>query len=160
MADDQGPKMRRRRLLRQRDARELLKETPWLRPEDLVVEQIELDDGTMLYMIDEIPQLVRERGLLYPSLKCGCLDRLPTIVVDMGAVPFVCNGADLMAPGIVDVRGDFHEGELVVVRDVRHEKALSIGRALLSSDLLRATRKGKVVENIHYVGDRLWRAYS
>jgi predicted RNA-binding protein (TIGR00451 family) len=45
-----------------------------------------------------------------------------------------------------------------VVRDVTHGKALAIGRALKSTPEIEAARKGKVVENLHYVGDRLWGA--
>jgi len=162
MVDDQGLKIRKRRMLRQREAKDLLREASWLLSSENVkaIEQVELDDGTLLFLINDIHQLVRERDMLYPTLKCNCLEKLPSIVVDMGAVPYVCNGADLMAPGIVEIKGDFQEGGFVVVRDVRHGKALALGKALFSSDQMRATKKGKVVANIHYVGDRLWRAYG
>ena len=162
MVDDQGLKIRKRRMLRQREAKDLLREASWLLSSENVkaIEQVELDDGTLLFLINDIHQLVRERDMLYPTLKCNCLEKLPSIVVDMGAVPYVCNGADLMAPGIVEIKGDFQEGGFVVVRDVRHGKALALGKALFSSDQMRATSKGKVVANIHYVGDRLWRAYG
>ncbi|NIN69992.1 MAG: RNA-binding protein, partial [Anaerolineae bacterium] len=92
-----------------------------------------------------------------PYLGGTHVDRLPRVVVDMGAIPYVCNGADVMAPGVTDM-DSFMAGDLVVVRDVTHGKALAVGRALKSSSDIEAARKGKVLENLHYVGDRLWKA--
>jgi PUA domain protein len=75
----------------------------------------------------------------------------------MGAVPYVCNGADVMAPGIKDM-DQFDAGDLVVVRDVAHGKALAVGKALKSSSDIEKNRKGRAIENLHYVGDSLWKA--
>jgi len=46
----------------------------------------------------------------------------------------------------------------VVIRDVEHGKALAIGASLVSSSDIKAIKKGKAVRNLHYVGDRLWKA--
>jgi len=81
---------------------------------------------------------------------------LPRITVDMGAVPHVVGGADIMAPGIRKVEGTFGEKELVVIIDEKHGKFLSVGRSLLGSEALAATKKGKVIVNVHYVGDVVW----
>jgi len=159
MADDSALKLRKRRVMRRKDARALIGEGAGLlcgiRP--ATVEQAELN-GTQVYLIDGDALLARVGDTLFPTLRCPCLDELPAVVVDMGAVPYVCNGADVMAPGVVEIRGDFDEGDLVVVRDARHGKALAIGRALAPSGILRGTEGGKVVENMHYVGDKLWQA--
>ncbi|MCW3992590.1 MAG: DUF1947 domain-containing protein [Candidatus Bathyarchaeota archaeon] len=148
--------------MRRKDARRLIEEASALlgavRPDR--VEEAELEDGFSVYLLDGVPLLARAGGALFPTLMCPCLARLPAVVVDMGAVPYVCNGADVMAPGVVEVRGDFEEGGLVVVRDVRHGKALAVGGALTSSAEMRAEGRGKVIRNMHYVGDKLWRAYS
>ncbi|MFQ6052853.1 MAG: PUA domain-containing protein [Candidatus Bathyarchaeia archaeon] len=159
---DSAPRLRKLRVLRRRDARRLVEEAAPLLGDAVpaTVQQAELDDGTVIYLLDGAPLLARAGGVLFPTLTSPCLEGLPSVVVDMGAVPYVCNGADVMAPGIVEVRGDFEEGGLVVVRDVRHGKALSVGTALTSSDEMRAAEGGKVVRNLHYVGDRLWRACS
>jgi PUA domain protein len=74
----------------------------------------------------------------------------------MGAVPHVVGGADIMAPGIRKVNGEFAEKQLLVVVDEKHGKYLAVGRALTGSGPLAAAKKGKVVENIHYVGDLIW----
>jgi len=74
----------------------------------------------------------------------------------MGAVPHVCNGADVMAPGVVQIQGDFDKGDFVVVVDERHGKPLAVGVALIDARTMRGLKQGKVLENVHYVGDRLW----
>ena len=81
---------------------------------------------------------------------------LPKIVVDMGAVPHVCNGADLMVPGVVQINGNFNTNDFVLIVDERHGKPLAIGVALFDSHAMRKMKRGKIVKNIHYVGDKLW----
>jgi PUA domain protein len=85
---------------------------------------------------------------------------MPKIVVDEGAVPHICNGSDLMAPGIVRISGAFSKGALVAIVEQKFNKKIAIMRVLLDSSAMEATRRGKVAENIHYVGDRLWRVYK
>jgi len=45
------------------------------------------------------------------------------------------------------------------VRDIRYSKALAIGKALKSSVEIMAEKKGKVIKNLHYVGDKIWVAW-
>ena len=85
------------------------------------------------------------------------ISKLPKVIVDMGAIPHICNGADVMAPGIVRVEGEFGEGAITLIVDERYGKPLAIGRALMDSDRLRMIKRGRVVKNIHYVGDKIWR---
>ncbi len=100
----------------------------------------------------------RSEGTFLPTLiPNGVFPLLPKIVVDMGAVPHICNGADLMAPGVVQIDGDFHTDDLLLIVDERHGKPLAIGAALLDSHVVRKLKHGKVVKNIHYVGDSLWK---
>ena len=162
MGSDSKAKLRKRRVMRRKDAKALVEEAAALLVDvhTATVEQAELEDGISVYLIDGVPLLARVRGVLFPTLKSPFLERLPTAVVDMGAVPYVCNGADVMAPGIVEVRGDFQKGGLVIVRDVQHGKSLAIGKAKISSKEMTTSKKGKVIENLHYVGDKLWRAYK
>jgi PUA-domain protein len=80
----------------------------------------------------------------------------PKIVVDMGAVPYVCNGADVMAPGIVRVEGEFGEGDLVLVVDEKHGKPLAVGESLYDAASVRSTKQGVVVKNVHFVSDKIW----
>jgi PUA domain protein len=112
-----------------------------------------------LYLFDESIEFVKDESGFYPFLGGSYLDNLPKVVVDMGAIRFVCNGADVMAPGITDM-DSFNAGDLVVIRDMNHGKALAIGVANKSSVDIEASKKGKVIRNLHYVGDKLWGAAS
>ena len=91
-----------------------------------------------------------------PTLKLlQKLNFLKKVVVDMGAVKFVIDGADIMRPGVVDVE-EFNADEFVSVVDVNNKKPLAIGLALFSSKEIEAYKTGRVVKNIHYVGDEIW----
>jgi PUA domain protein len=122
------------------------------------IETAEVEEKEV-YLFDEVVEFVKDDNGLYPFLSSQYVDSLSNVVVDMGAIRFVCNGADVMAPGITEM-GDFEEGDLVVIRDVTHGKALAIGIANKSSAAIQASKKGKVIKNIHYVGDKLWGAAS
>ena len=112
-----------------------------------------------LYLFDESIEFVKDDNGFYPFLGGSYLESLPKVVVDMGAIRFVCNGADVMAPGITKM-GAFGVGDIVVIRDVTYGKALAIGVANRSSVDIEMSKKGKVIKNLHYVGDKLWGAAS
>ncbi|HHN81213.1 MAG TPA: RNA-binding protein [Methanomicrobia archaeon] len=78
------------------------------------------------------------------------------VIVDMGAISFVTNGADIMRPGIVDVSASITENMFVIVGDERHGKPLAIGIALYDGETIAAMSEGKAVKNVHYVGDPIW----
>ncbi len=80
---------------------------------------------------------------------------LKKVVVDMGAVKFVIDGADIMRPGIVEVE-EFNAGDFVSIVDVNNKKPLVVGLALFSSKEISDYKTGRVVKNIHYVGDEIW----
>lgn len=78
------------------------------------------------------------------------------VTVDMGAVRFVTNGADVMGPGVVDADPAIVPGDLVWVRDERNKKPLGVGQALADAATLKAKTKGKQVRALYYVGDKAW----
>ena len=120
------------------------------------IETNEIETAELL-ILDGKPLLARTNGELFPTLSFqALLDVIPRIVVDMGAVPYVCKGADVMAPGVRTIKGDFKENALILVVDERHGKPLAVGVALFSSDDMKAVKGGKTVKNLHYVGDKLW----
>jgi PUA-domain protein len=155
---DSGLKVRKRRALRRQDARSVLEgASKYLQGKTFSkVEEGETEDGKKVYLLDDEITIFNFDGVFYPTLRCGCVDSLPAVIVDMGAIPFVCKGADVMAPGITDIKTPFKEGTVVVVRDVKHGKALAIGKALKGSAAIMAEKKGKVIHNLHYVGDKIW----
>ena len=78
------------------------------------------------------------------------------VVVDMGAVKFVTNGADVMAPGIVDADEEISKGDQVWICDVKNKKPLAVGIATINGFEMKNTQKGKAISTIFYVGDKLW----
>jgi PUA domain protein len=119
--------------------------------------ETEMVKSSEIVFVDGLPVAFRREGQLVPVLtNTAALEKMARITVDMGAVPHVVGGADIMAPGIRKVEGTFGQGELVVVIDEKHGKFLAVGRSLLASEVLAATKKGKVIVNIHYVGDPVW----
>ncbi|MEW5747282.1 MAG: RNA-binding protein [Candidatus Thermoplasmatota archaeon] len=110
---------------------------------------IMVDGKVMAVVMDGVPFLT-VRGLLrYPATK-------GYVTVDMGAVRFVANGADVMGPGVVDADPGIAEGVMVWIRDERNRRPLAIGRALVTGEAMRSKPKGKVVSSVHFVGDKLW----
>lgn len=81
---------------------------------------------------------------------------LKKIIVDMGAIKFAANGADIMRPGIVKIEPKIAKGEAVCIIDETHSKPLAIGIALYTSEEMISMEKGKAVKSIHHIGDEIW----
>jgi PUA domain protein len=110
-----------------------------------------------VFFIDGKPVMAKSNEMLFPTLKFEELFAfLPKIVVDMGAVSHLCNGADVMAPGVVQIKGSFNDGDFLLIVDERHEKPLAVGVALVNSQAAKNLTRGKMVKNVHFVGDKLW----
>jgi len=83
------------------------------------------------------------------------LEKFPYVTVDMGAVKFVCKGANIMRPGITKF-SDFESGEIVCVVEESQNKFLAVGKAEISSKELEDAKKGEVIKNMHYISDIFW----
>jgi PUA-domain protein len=120
----------------------------------------EVEEGMRLLLADETVA-VEVQDSIVPFLggKPETLHRFPSVTVDMGAVKFVCNGAKVMRPGITSF-DSFKKGDIVVVKDQTHGKALAAGVALEDSEAAKAMTKGYVVDNLHYISDKMWEAYK
>ena len=83
---------------------------------------------------------------IVPSLHAIMLNscNLKNVFVDMGAVRFVVNGADIMRPGIKDFDTGIVKDKFVVVRDINNEKPLCIGISLYSGVEIGNLTKGRV----------------
>jgi len=123
---------------------------------DATVEVVESDVGE-IYLIGGKPLLFKCGNRVLPTLLfTEFTAKAPKIVVDMGAIPYVCKGATVMAPGIVRYEGEFSVGDLVLIVDMKHGKSLAVGEVLLDSATARATKKGPVVKTLHFVSDKIW----
>jgi PUA-domain protein len=158
------PKKRRRHLLKEKEAKKFLLEVSGTLGTDIKqllgsktgVEVNEIETAEV-FLFDGRPLLARSSGVLFPTLYFEELFAvIPKIVVDMGAVPYVCKGADVMAPGVRAIKGKFEENDLLLVVDERHGKPLAVGVALFGSENMKTRSGGKIAKNLHYVGDKLW----
>jgi PUA domain protein len=125
--------------------------------EDKVLEKITLDEYSLI-LVDGKPLLFEIEGQLFPTVR-GALEmelNRRIVTVDKGAVRFVSNGADIMAPGIVEADSDIKEGDLVIIIEEAHRKALAIGKALMSGPHMVEADSGKAIKSITHVGDNLW----
>ena len=57
----------------------------------------------------------------------------PYVIVDMGAVQYIVNGAQVMMPGIIE-KQQFQKGEFVQIKEEKYLKTLAVGEAIGSSD--------------------------
>jgi PUA domain protein len=162
MPSNKKPKIFKRRVLRRKDANSLKEEASslFVTGKHRTISRAELEDGSVVYLFDGEILLTKRDGVLLPTLKNLNLEKFPSVNVDMGAIPYVCNGADVMAPGIVEIRGEFEKDDLLIIRDVQHGKALGVGLALVSSGGMKEMKRGKAVVNLHHVGDKLWDAIN
>ena len=85
------------------------------------------------------------------------LGRFPSIVVDMGAVRFMCKGANVMRPGIKRF-SEFQKGEIVCIAEESRCKFLAVGRAVVDSAEAESMERGEVIRNMHFISDRFWEA--
>ena len=110
-----------------------------------------------IYLINGKPVLAKTEEGVFPTLVFSeFLASAPKIVVDMGAIPHVCNGANVMAPGIRSVEGEFVRGDFVVVVDERHGKPVALGEIMYDADEAKRAKQGIIVKNVHFVSDRTW----
>lgn len=122
------------------------------------IEIVELASGDKIYLQHGKPVLMEKEGIVIPSLAMpqALLETIPKVVVDMGAVPFVVNGADIMAPGIRSAAEGIQVGDLVLVVDEKHSKGLAMGILIMERGEVLQKKKGKAIKNVHYVGDEIW----
>ena len=83
------------------------------------------------------------------------LERFPNVMVDMGAVKFMCKGANVMRPGIKK-NTEFEKDKLVCIVEESRHKFLAIGKSMVSSTELENMDKGEIIKNMHYISDKFW----
>lgn len=125
--------------------------------EDKTLEKITLEEYSII-LVDGKPLLFEIEGHLFPTVR-GALEmglQKRVVTVDKGAIRFVSNGADIMAPGVVAADPEIKDGDLVIIVEETHRKPLAIGKALMEGlEMVEAT-SGKAIKSIIHVGDKLW----
>jgi len=158
------PEKFRRHFLKAKDAKNLLNvvsEKLGINLEQILKGKVKIElvetEFANIFLINGKPLLIKAGENVFPTLIFNEFSALaPKVVVDMGAVPYVCNGANIMAPGIVRFEGEFRKGDHVIVVDEKHGKPIAIGEIIYDVDTVRKVSEGVVVRNIHFVGDRAW----
>ncbi len=153
---------RKRRRIRKKEVKRLEAEmegyagsSPFSAGDD--VDLAEMGDITLIFAHGKVLGLIIE-GRAFPSIR-GILESEPSkkyVTVDSGAVRFLYNGADVMAPGIVDADPGISSGDVVWVREEKHGKPLVIGMALMSGTEMVEKSSGKAVKTVHSIGDKIW----
>lgn len=121
------------------------------------MELVETDEINDLILVNGEPLLFLIKDKPFLTVK-GALKVKPTkkkVVIDMGAVKHVSSGANVMCPGITSATSDIKKDDFVVIVDELHDKAIAVGKALISGDEMVANQ-GKAIKCIHYVGDKIW----
>lgn len=83
------------------------------------------------------------------------LKKFPSVMVDMGAIKFMCKGANVMRPGIKKFT-EFEKDKLVCIIEESQNKFLAVGKAMVSSSEMEDMEKGEIIKNMHYISDKFW----
>jgi len=115
----------------------------------------EIDNETQLITGDEIKILKIKDDYLPFLSENSTLKKFPYVQVDMGAVKFMCNGANLMRPGIKEF-SEFSKDDIVCIVEESQNKFLAVGKSEVDSSELEDMERGEVLKNLHYISDKSW----
>eukprot|EP01099_Mayorella_cantabrigiensis_P000489 TRINITY_DN1228_c0_g2_i1.p1 TRINITY_DN1228_c0_g2~~TRINITY_DN1228_c0_g2_i1.p1 ORF type:complete len:183 (-),score=35.80 TRINITY_DN1228_c0_g2_i1:318-866(-) len=119
----------------------------------------------LIVVNDEIIFYNERDGPYFPSLRL--LHKYPHMMipvrVDTGAIKRVIGGANIMCPGLTSPGATLPEENIpentpVAVMAEGKVHALAIGLLKMSTDEIKESKKGIGVDNIHYLGDGLWKS--
>lgn len=157
-------RVRKRKRMREKDVKALKEQMTEIFDiktfdESDAVDLAESPDFNLIFVNNEILGIIyQEKPFLTVRGILKYKPQVRAVTVDMGAVPYVTNGADVMGPGILDVDPNIKEGDFVWIRDVKNQVPLAIGISLRSAAGLMVKEKGKAISTIHNVGDKLWKS--
>lgn len=153
-------KVKQRHHLKKKKLKELkrdLGEYSTIIPNNSNVEYLEVDPNPFI-LIDGQPYIIIIDEKPFPTLKAALENEIggKKVVVDMGAIKFVTNGADIMSPGIVETDENIKQNDVVIIVEETHKKPLAIGIAEITGEEMVNNDSGKAIQNIHYIGDDIW----
>ncbi len=142
---------------RKRFLSELKERVPWLEASGEKVEEVKVrnDKEFVIYLIDDKPIVAVVKDKLIPVLTGQRLDG-PGVTVDQGAVKHIVNGADVMRPGITQFKGEFKKGDIILVFAETLSFPIAVGEALYDKEEMEGMKRGKVVKNLHHLGDEIY----
>ena len=117
------------------------------------IRSIQIDTNTAIVISDSFI-LINLNDNIFPFLKDKkTLGKLPIVTVDQGAIRFICNGADIMRPGIKHIKHDFQKNAIVVIVEELHATNIAVGQTLYSRTEILDLKQGSVISNLHFLGD-------
>lgn len=81
---------------------------------------------------------------------------LPEVIVDIGAIKFITNGADVMFPGIVAFDKEIKKGTKVVIKEEKANTIIGVGVSIIDSKNFSKSKKGKAINLLHHLKDKVW----
>jgi PUA-domain protein len=127
-------------------------------PKKAKIELIQTDAGDTLFAINDVLKLWKSKEGYIPVLTLLLNNQvsLKKVIVDMGAIKFVANGADIMRPGITKIDPSIKKGDIIEIADETHNRSLAVGKAIYDADEMRRKESGKVIKNLHTIQDSVW----
>ena len=121
------------------------------------IEILEAEPNSFI-LVDGEPYIIIIDEKPFPTLKAALANEIDgkKVTVDMGAIRFVSNGADIMSPGIVAADDEIEKDDIVLIVDETHKKPLAIGVSLITGKEMVENDTGKAISTKHYVGDDIW----
>ncbi|KAI9141678.1 malignant T cell-amplified sequence 1-like protein [Paraphysoderma sedebokerense] len=158
----------------------LIEQFPKLEPflDELMPKKVQIvivkckDHINLLSVNNEILFFNHFDGPWFPTLKIlhQFPFMLPTLQVDRGAIKFILSGANIMCPGLTSPGArmetditvspadiEKNGGKLVAVKAEGKESIVCVGLLKMGVAEIRKVNKGIAIENVHYLGDPLWR---
>ena len=94
-------------------------------------------DHTSQILVGDNFKVLRLENEFIPFLtESKLLESFPNVMVDMGAVKFMCNGANVMRPGIKS-HTEFSKDEIVCIIEESQQKFLAVGKSLVHSSEMK-----------------------
>lgn len=157
--------MKGRKFLSKKDKKQLqlkLVETYGETLEDFIqitdrLEEARNDKGKVLLKNNRI-WFFSLNDMFIPSIYClrESSLKLQKVTVDVGAIRFITNGADVMAPGVVFFDASIKKDTIVAIHEEKAESIIAVGISLINTQDFEKTKKGKIVKILHYLKDDIW----
>eukprot|EP01096_Ripella_sp_DP13-Kostka_P014297 TRINITY_DN6416_c0_g1_i1.p1 TRINITY_DN6416_c0_g1~~TRINITY_DN6416_c0_g1_i1.p1 ORF type:complete len:197 (+),score=87.99 TRINITY_DN6416_c0_g1_i1:48-593(+) len=118
---------------------------------------------SLVVLEDEVLFFNVKNGPFFPTLKLlhKYPEMMPSVQVDKGAIKYLLGGANIMCPGLThpSARMDVSlpAETVVAIKAEGKEHALAVALLQMSTDDIRSINKGNAAENVHFLGDGLWK---
>ncbi len=105
---------------------------------------------TTLYELKDAIEWYKENRDETPLRRCilpleSALNHIPKIIIRDSAIDAVCHGAELAAPGVLQLDSKIKKGSIIAIFSLKGE-AVALGRAILDTSEILEAESGLVAE--------------